>query len=183
MPEARILRRDQGKNGLGEGPTWTLMTDTSGKDAKEVLVSATLADAQQSKMLLRSFAALLCNKWCFCCCTVSCKADRKAGRLRHETSALHSAESGSKMTKIPYRCESPSDECVKTVCREAITWGECYNVSPYEGPSLRVCHRHRMQEGSRPHHISCVRFDSTVEVITVQIRCSLLAANFGFIRS
>ena len=67
-----------------------------------MLVSAVPVDAQQTKLQLRSFLEVLCDKRCLCCCTFSSNAGLAAHRLRLATSALHTAIKYSYMEKSLY---------------------------------------------------------------------------------
>ena len=75
--------------GGGVGFTWTLITDSSGREVREVLVSAVLADEEQIKVLFRPLLDILCDEQCLCRCTLSSGAGRAAHRLSPAPSVLH----------------------------------------------------------------------------------------------
>ena len=58
-----------------------------------MLVSAVLADAQQTGLLLRSHLEVLCSRACVCCCIFSRRAGRGADRPSNATSAQNTATS------------------------------------------------------------------------------------------
>ena len=148
-----------------------------------MLVSAVLADEQQTGLLLLSLLVLLCNKTCLWCWTLSNSAGRAPDRLKLATSALHTESHYCTCVgfhNYKEQCQSSGMQSW-AAGRKRGTWGKYKVITSDVAPSLRVCRGSGICKDSSSHHRTYDRFCICCRDINVQIFCSLPVARFGLI--